>query len=66
MNKKMTHVYIWRNNPVRETYFGCLCRIIKTMKRNSVLIEFMNGDQLVTSRRALRRKEDADERKLYC
>jgi hypothetical protein len=58
---KMTHVFIWRNNVMRERYCGCFCRIIKTMKRNSVLIEFMNGNQLVTSRRAIRKKESSDE-----
>jgi len=58
---EMTHVFIWRNNVCRQHYCGCFCRIIKTMKRNSVLIEFMNGNRLVTSRRALRKKEAADD-----
>src|SRR4030042_7114213 len=61
----MTHVFVWRNNPVRERYCGCRGRIIKSMARNSVLIEFMNGNQLITSRHALRKEEKEEQPKQY-
>lgn len=48
-------VFGWKNNPVRAKLFGKRCRIVhagSTMR--SVLIEFEDGERVITSRRALR------------
>jgi hypothetical protein len=48
-------VFAWKNNPRRAKLFGRRCRIIEvgsTMR--SVLIEFEDGERVITSRRALR------------
>ena len=47
--------YCWRNNVKRLQLFGRKCRILAQGNRNSVLIEFENGDKEIVSRRALRR-----------
>ena len=57
---EMTHVFVWRNNPVRALYCGSLCRIVASLERNSVLIEFEDGRQLVTSKRAIRKLKDKE------
>lgn len=51
----MTHRYAWRNNSRRAELFGRHCRIVVVGKLGSVLLEFENGERVVTSRRALRR-----------
>jgi len=48
-------VFGWKNNPKRAKLFGKRCRIIEvgsTMR--SVLVEFEDGQRVITSRRALR------------
>ena len=52
---KLTHIYHWGNNPVRAKLKGRKCRIIDTGAKGSTLYEFENGDQVVSSRRAVRR-----------
>lgn len=55
----MTHRFAWGNNAKRATLKGRRCRILAVARRmNSVLIEFEDGQQEVTSRRALRRIHD--------
>lgn len=47
-------VYRWRNNLKRMRFYGRRCRIIEqgsTMR--SVLVEFEDGERIVTSIRAL-------------
>lgn len=51
-----TYRYAWGNNSKRATMKGRECRILATMRANSVVIEFLDtGQQEVTSRRALRK-----------
>ena len=47
--------YVWGNNAKRRTMKGRLCRILATGKKNTVMIEFDNGQREAVSRRALRR-----------
>jgi hypothetical protein len=47
--------FAWKNNPRRAALFGRRCRIIRTGKLGSVLLEFETGERVVSSRRALRR-----------
>jgi hypothetical protein len=56
--KEYPYVYHWRNNPVRELLYGRRCRIARRLKLNSVLLEFEDGEQVVTSRTAIRRMDD--------
>jgi hypothetical protein len=47
--------YAWGNNPVRAARKGQPCRVlIRSLRMSSVLVEFPDGFQMVTSRRALR------------
>jgi len=49
----MTHRWYWRKYlPER---FGQLCRIVKTGRMNSALIEFEDGYRVLSSRYAVRR-----------
>ena len=48
-------VYAWRNNPVRAALYGRRCRVVCSGRMYSSLIEFEDGSQVVTSRRAVRR-----------
>lgn len=51
----MIYRYHWNNNEKRKKMKGRSCRIIKSGKKNSVLIEFIdNGQREIVSRRALR------------
>lgn len=52
---KYDYVYIWGNNPVRARYKGKRCRVLARGRMNSWLIEFEDGEQTCSSRRALRR-----------
>ena len=49
------YVYKWRNNEVRERLWNRRCRIVASGSRNNVWVEFEDGAQVVTSRRALRK-----------
>ena len=51
----MTHVYVWGNNEKRATLKGRLCRVLARGRMNSILVEFENGERLVTSRYAVRK-----------
>jgi hypothetical protein len=49
-------VWFWRANPMRPIdRKGQRCRIVARGKLNSVLVEFEDGFQVVTSRYAVRR-----------
>jgi hypothetical protein len=50
----MTHTYTWGNNPRRAQLKNQPCKIIAQGRKNSVLIEFANGDRVITSRYAIR------------
>jgi len=49
------YVYTWKNYPERAKYYGCTCRILKRLRLNSAIVEFINGDRLTVSRNALRK-----------
>lgn len=55
MTGKYPYHYAWRNNELRARLWNKRCRIVVTGRRNSAWIEFEDGFQMVTSRRALRR-----------
>lgn len=51
-------VYRWKNNPKRAHLFGRACRILAHgSSMHSVLVEFENGERVITSRRAVGRKK---------
>ena len=55
MTKKDKYIYHWGNNPKRKEFKGRMCKILASGRMNTVLIEFENGEQATTSRRALRK-----------
>lgn len=57
MSQEYDRVFVWGNDPRRAELYGRLCRVLATgTSRNSVLVEFRNGERVVASRRSLRRK----------
>lgn len=49
------YVYIWGNNVRRARLKGRVCRIVASGRMNTVLVEFTDtGERVTTSRRALR------------
>jgi len=53
--QKTVMVFAWKNNEKRKQFYRSECRVIRYGKRNSILIEFSNGERLVTSRNAVRK-----------
>ena len=51
------YLYVWGNNEVRRDFKGRFCRVISRGGMRSVLVEFENGERLLTSERALRKTE---------
>ena len=50
------YTYFWQNNPVRKKLKGRTCRVLKVGKMDTVLLEFPDtGERVTTSRRAIRR-----------
>ena len=47
--------FAWGNNPKRKTLKGRRCRVLGRMKKNSIVIEFENGQQEVVSRNSIRK-----------
>ena len=54
-SKMSTRIYIygWKNNAKRQLLYGKRCRALAWGKRNSVLVEFEDGNREIISRRAL-------------
>lgn len=50
----MNYIYVWGNNPVRAQFKGKRCKILAKGRMNSILLEFENGDKLLTSRYSVR------------
>lgn len=51
-------VYHWKNNPTRLRLNGKACRILAYgASKHSVLLEFEDGERIVTSVRAVRRSK---------
>jgi len=56
MPVEQTYAYAWGNNSKRATLKGRTCRVLARLKKNSIVIEFLdNGQQEVTSRYAIRK-----------
>ena len=52
------YVYLWGNNPRRRELQGRRCRVVARGRMNTVLVEFLdNGERVTTSNRALRRAD---------
>jgi hypothetical protein len=50
------YIYAWANNARRRELQGRRCRILVRGRMNTVLVEFLdNGERVTTSTRALRR-----------
>src|SRR3989304_2349020 len=49
------YFYAWRNNAKRATLYGRRCRILSRMTKNSVCVEFEDGQREVVSRNAVRK-----------
>lgn len=45
----------WKNNPRRAELYRRRCRVVARGAMNSVLVEFENGERVVTSRNAVRK-----------
>lgn len=48
------YIYIWKKYGTQ--YTGRKCRILKRGKKNSVQVEFDNGEQVICSRYAIRKR----------
>ncbi len=60
-----TFVYAWGNNSRRSELKGRRCRILAAGAMRTVLVEFLdNGERVTTSRRALRRELETAPRLL--
>jgi hypothetical protein len=46
--------YGWGNNPTRALYKDSVCIVLAEGKKNSVLVQFEDGFQMITSRNALK------------
>ncbi len=53
------YLFVWGNNDVRRDYKGRFCRVVSRGGMSSVLVEFENGERILTSKRALRKVEPA-------
>lgn len=49
------YYYAWENNEKRLTLYKRRCKIIAASKKNSLLIEFENGQRECVSRNAIRK-----------
>ncbi|QTA83887.1 Uncharacterized protein dnl_63110 [Desulfonema limicola] len=47
--------YAWKNNPKRKTMYKRRCRVLTRGKKNSVLIEFENGQKEIVSLNSVRK-----------
>jgi hypothetical protein len=53
------YVYRWRNNPRRGELYGRVCRLVCSGTKNTVLVEFVDtGERVTTSRWAIKRVGD--------
>lgn len=52
---EVTHIYVWGNNARRAELKGRLCRVVARGRKGSVLVEFADGEQVITDRKAVRR-----------
>lgn len=50
------YVYVWGNNSKRATLKGRRCRIVARGSKNSIMVEFENGQREVVSRYSVRKE----------
>jgi hypothetical protein len=50
----LTHFFAWKNNPKRETLYKRECRVLAYGKKNSVMVEFENGQIELVSRNSIK------------
>lgn len=51
-------IYVWGNNGVRKELKGKRCRVLHRGARlHSVLVEFEDGQRVITSARAIRKEK---------
>ena len=61
------YTYRWGNNLKRARLKGKKCKLLTSGTRNNILIEFEDGERVVTSRRALKRfPADAPPKRKEC
>jgi hypothetical protein len=53
----LKYIYVWGNNPKRETLKGRRCRVLARGKKNSILVEFENGQKEIVSRNSVRKEQ---------
>jgi len=53
--KPIKYIYVWMNNPKRESLYGRKCMVLKWIRKNSVIVEFENGQKECVSRNSIRR-----------
>lgn len=51
------YYFAWKNNGLRLALYRRPCRVLARGAMNSVLIEFEDGFQVVTSRNAVRKRK---------
>ena len=56
---KPTHTYHWGNTPERAARKGQRCTVVRTGRMRTAVVEFEDGERMVTSLRALRRIAEA-------
>uniref|UniRef100_A0A6M3XQF9 Uncharacterized protein n=1 Tax=viral metagenome TaxID=1070528 RepID=A0A6M3XQF9_9ZZZZ len=49
------YVFSWGNNDKRKTMKGRKCRVIARGKKNSIMIEFEDGQREIVSRNSIRK-----------
>lgn len=45
----------WKNNSKRETLYGRICKVIARGKKNSICIEFEDGQKEIVSRYSIKK-----------
>ena len=62
----MTHTYYWGNNPVRAARKGQRCRVVAKGALKSILVEFEDGQKVVTMRGTFRRLANMTDAPEWC
>ena len=60
----MMYLYAWGNNGKRKQMKGRTCEILHRLSKGSVHIRFDNGQEEITSRRALRQAANGEGEKI--
>lgn len=49
------YIYAWGNNTKRKTMKGRRCRVLARGRKNSIMIEFENGQREIVSRNSIKK-----------